>query len=419
MHQPSDTEPYFALASVSRKDACFEDVDPTCLHVLSLSTRNTRRLERTSPGAKFGSAARVNRTLPSPSHPLPFSGHSLPLELANAVDGLISRLSAAVKVRVETIPPPAHADQARLGVLFSGGIDCTFITYLAHQHLPLSEPIDLLNVAFENPRKLAFEGSIRAGKKLNSHKLKKLNAKGGSLERPPANYAVPDRKTGWEAVEELRRVCPGRQWNFVEVNVPYEEAIASKPDVLDLMWPNRTVMDLSLAQALYFASRGVGQLHPSATSYTSSARVLLNGLGSDELMGGYKRHLSAFRYGGWPALVDELQTEVDQIPSRNLGRDDRVIASHGKETRHPYLSLDVLGYLAELDVWLKVDPRVAASDVYSGVHVPGDKMLLRLAAQKVGLVEASTRRKRAMQFGSHSARMENDGKGDVVLNGEP
>lgn len=103
----------------------------------------------------------------------------------------------------------------------------------------------------------------------------------------------------------------------------------------------------------------------------------------------------------------QLQLEIDRIPSRNLGRDDRVISSHGKETRHPFLSLSVVSFLAGLPVHLKVDPRAE-----TGL---GDKMLLRLAARKVGLVEASSRKKRAMQFGSHSARMEGEKRGDVSI----
>jgi asparagine synthetase B (glutamine-hydrolysing) len=173
--------------------------------------------------------------------------------------------------------------------------------------------------------------------------------------------------------------------------------------------------------ALYFAARGIGKVRsgPDAQPepYTSLARVLLNGLGSDELLGGYGRHRTAFQAGGWPAVIDEvshrrivlvrisdvifydqLQLDMDRIPTRNLGRDDRVISAHGKETRHPFLSLNVVNFLVGLPVHLKLDPRLEA-----GV---GDKMLLRLAARKMGLVEASTRKKRAMQFGSHAARME-------------
>ena len=95
---------------------------------------------------------------------------------------------------------------------------------------------------------------------------------------------------------------------------------------------------------------------------------------------------------------------------RNLGRDDRVISAHGKETRHPFLSLDVVNFLVGLPVHVKIDPRLEV-----GV---GDKMLLRLAARKMGLTEASTRKKRAMQFGTHSARMERGvaGGGGTLLN---
>lgn len=68
----------------------------------------------------------------------------------------------------------------------------------------------------------------------------------------------------------------------------------------------------SLALALYFASRGEGVLNSAAPSsdadikYTSPAKVLLSGLGSDELLGGYSRHKHAYNRGGWDALINEV-----------------------------------------------------------------------------------------------------------------
>lgn len=38
----------------------------------------------------------------------------------------------------------------------------------------------------------------------------------------------------------------------------------------------------------------------------SPAKVLLNGLGADELLGGYSRHRSAFKFGGWPEVVKQV-----------------------------------------------------------------------------------------------------------------
>jgi hypothetical protein len=87
----------------------------------------------------------------------------------------------------------------------------------------LAEPIDLLNVGFENPRKLRVQQVGNGGatptrqKKRERAALENANA----LPTEPS-YRVPDRVTGLQELEELRKLCPGRAWNFVEVNVPYD-----------------------------------------------------------------------------------------------------------------------------------------------------------------------------------------------------
>jgi asparagine synthetase B (glutamine-hydrolysing) len=73
----------------------------------------------------------------------------------------------------------------------------------------------------------------------------------------------------------------------------------------------------SLANALYFAARGVGYLvnfeSKGKIPYTSTARVLLSGLGSDELLGGYGRHRTTFKWGSWSALIQEVRLRLVTI----------------------------------------------------------------------------------------------------------
>ncbi|KAH9486732.1 Asparagine synthetase domain-containing protein 1 [Psilocybe cubensis] len=361
----------------------------------------------------FAVPAKINITLPSGDIPQVKNLANIPQHLKHAVDDLIYQLDRSVMLQVSNIPYHSERNKARVAVLFSGGIDSTILTFLANKYIPLEEPIDLLNVAFENPRKIRVQQQGNIGGVSKRHK-KRTHSKERNMEhneKRVISYLVPDRVTGMQEVEELRRLCPGRTWNFVEINVPFEECQAARPLVESLMHPSRTVMDLSLALALFFASRGVGQIRKNFESdpvpYTSEAKVLINGLGSDELLGGYGRHRSVYSSGGWEAVINELQEEIDRIPTRNLGRDDRVISCHGKETRHPFLSLSLVSFLASLPVHFKMDPRLEP-----GI---GDKMLLRLAARKIGLTEASSRKKRAMQFGSHSARMDGERRGDMGL----
>lgn len=66
--------------------------------------------------------------------------------------------------------------------------------------------------------------------------------------------------------------------------------------------------------ALYFASKGEGTVRriPDAPPepFISSARVLLNGLGSDELLGGYGRHRTAYITSGWGAVIREVTATI-------------------------------------------------------------------------------------------------------------
>lgn len=347
-----------------------------------------------------------------------------------AIDGLLATLKKSVAARVDSPHlDPSSSSVARVAVLFSGGIDCTTLALLADATMAEGETIDLINVAFENPRVL--RGNVVLENQTKKAKRALKVQRNASTEDPvplpaipvvqvsPASiYDVPDRLTGYDSFEELKRVCPTRRWNFVEVNVTYAEMLEHRGTVLQLMRPTRTVMDLvrlsrpskelikeqSIAIAFFFAARGQGVATTghgaTPVPYTSTARILLSGLGADELLGGYARHRKAFNHTSpslnpWTSLIAELQMDLDRIWTRNLGRDDRIISFHGKEARYPFLAGEVVEYCARTEVWLKCDMRFDESI--------GDKLLLRKLALRLGLSRTSTLKKRAIHFGARTA----------------
>ncbi|PZC81189.1 hypothetical protein B5X24_HaOG213290 [Helicoverpa armigera] len=253
-----------------------------------------------------------------------------------------------------------------VGILFSGGLDCTILAVLADKYLPREQTIDLINVAFKKDHKSTFD--------------------------------VPDRITGKQSLQELQKLCPTRKWVFKEVNIPKEEVDKYQENVIgDLIYPRKTILDESLGTALWFAARGQNSLE------SSTCRVLLVGSGADELFGGYTRHKNAFKRNGWQGLNKELQLDWKRISFRNLARDNRVICDHGRQPRMPYLDEDFTSYILQLKPWLRCFP---SEDLGIGI---GDKLMLRLVAFNLGLTEAVILPKRALQFGSRIANKKEKG----------
>lgn len=184
-----------------------------------------------------------------------------------------------------------------------------------------------------------------------------------------------------------------------QVNVSFDEAMSHRPRVVSLMYPHNTEMDLSIALALYFASRGYGigftdstSLELPLTTVSTSARVLLSGLGADELFGGYSRHEVAYKRNGYSDLVDELKLDVSRIGERNLGRDDRILSCWGKEVRFPFLDEDFIKYAIECQVWEKCD---FANQTHAAGIDPA-KRVLRLLADQLQLPSTAREKKRAV-----------------------
>ena len=288
-------------------------------------------------------------------------------------------LTRAVNMRLD------HSGRRPTAVLFSGGLDSVVLAAIAIQQT---------NRKNNNQNPIIILSNVSFG---------------------PDYAKSADRQAALISYKVLQEKFPNQTIHYEDIVVDWEEMIVAEPHIRTLLYPKTTLMDVNIATALWFASRGKykgddaddddGKNNNNSNSKHKDdqvhawlpPRVLLLGMGADEQMGGYGRHRKAFQKHGEQGLLQELQLDQARLWERNLGRDDRICADHGKEARFPYLDVHVTNLLRSLPLEHVCD--------FSLPPGQGDKLILRLVAKRMGLDVASGLVKRAIQFGSRISHL--------------
>lgn len=116
------------------------------------------------------------------------------IDIAKTCNKFIELLTNSIQSRINATPrfckncmvTRSACDHSRIGILFSGGVDCTLLARLADKLLDPSEPIDLINASFER----VSRGIVKN-----------------------VNYDTPDRVSARESLKELQELNRNRLEN--------------------------------------------------------------------------------------------------------------------------------------------------------------------------------------------------------------
>jgi len=220
-------------------------------------------------------------------------------------------------------------DQSKkVGVLFSGGIDSTILVYLLKE---MGIDFTCYTAALDEPAMTKADDLIYAERIAKQYNLK-LKVKKVNLK---------------EVAEELKTIVPLiEDSNVVKVGVALPFFLSCE-----------------LAKA-------------------DGVKVILSGLGSEEIFAGYERHENSNH------LNEECVYGLKQVYQRDLYRDDVVTMYHNMELRVPFLDKDLVDYCLKIPQEHKIKDGIK-------------KYILRVVSEEIGLDhEYAFRKKKAAQYGS-------------------
>ena len=329
-------------------------------------------------------------------------------EKINNYDNLIQicneKLRQSIRKRLNDIININKDMNYTLGISFSGGLDSTLMTYYTLLETNDNINIDLFNLSFDK--------------------------------------SSPDRITGIISYKELIDKFPNRKINLILIDKEYNTDITPEfqKKILNLIFPRNTHMDFNISSAKYLSTAKKGFLvdkikllkyfenaeivnenlikkyeensyqnniltkkiqnfeYEKFTEmdkiYTSNVKIILDGLGADEIFGGYLRYKNG-------DIDNQMGRDLDRLWLRNCGRDDRVCGENLVELRFPYLDYDLMKFLGS------IGDRNQIVD-FNKPRGEGEKLLLRKVAKEiVGFKLCYKFEKRAIQFGTKIAHHTN------------
>lgn len=254
---------------------------------------------------------------------------SLPSETKQKKEEIISclqeKLTKAVRKRINGL--------SHVGILFSGGIDSTLVAYLCKK---MNIPFTCYTAAFA-------DGNTRA---------------------------APD-------LLEAQKVAKQLGFSLKTIIVDSKETEKAVREVIKII-ETTDVVKVGVALPFYFVAKEAAR---------DGHKVMLSGLGSEELFAGYQRHLDALKNN--EDVNEECLNGLKKIWERDLYRDDCIMMSQTLELRLPFLDYDLIKYALSIPSEYKIDETQ-------------NKKILREMAIQLRIPETfAFRKKVAAQYGSN------------------